>query len=197
MNYRSDKLMIDGHTDTHTYTHTHAGNDNTRRPKLEWNWRSRSIKPKINRDLNSAKMHFWSKLGNTDFNWWWLIARTNSHAQNGVNFDFKVLFDLEGQGQLRQKTMGLLTKVFYISGPNLVILAWTVDELSLGQAHDWRTHRHTHIHTHTRWQRQYPKAKTGLGNKLDLSQALMKILTFPWFLLNLVFPWLLDRHWFR
>ena len=32
MNYRSDKLMIDGHTDT--YTHTHAGNDNTRRPKL-------------------------------------------------------------------------------------------------------------------------------------------------------------------
>ena len=30
MNYRSDKLMIDGHTDTHT----HAGNDNTRRPKL-------------------------------------------------------------------------------------------------------------------------------------------------------------------
>ena len=36
MNYRTDKLMIDGHTDTHTYTHTHthAGNDNTRRPKL-------------------------------------------------------------------------------------------------------------------------------------------------------------------
>ena len=29
MNYRMDKLMIDGHTDTHT----HAGNDNTRRPK--------------------------------------------------------------------------------------------------------------------------------------------------------------------
>ena len=32
MSYRTDKLMIDGHTDTHT--HTHAGNDNTRRPKL-------------------------------------------------------------------------------------------------------------------------------------------------------------------
>ena len=24
MNYRTDKLMIDGHTDTHTYTHTQA-----------------------------------------------------------------------------------------------------------------------------------------------------------------------------
>ena len=30
MSYRTDKLMIGGHTDTHT----HAGNDNTRRPKL-------------------------------------------------------------------------------------------------------------------------------------------------------------------
>ena len=53
------------------------------------------LKIKVNqaqnqRDLNSAKMHFWSKFGNTDFNWWWLIARTNSHAQNGVNFDYKV-----------------------------------------------------------------------------------------------------------
>ena len=32
MNYRTDKLMIDGQT--HAHTHTHAGNDNTRRPKL-------------------------------------------------------------------------------------------------------------------------------------------------------------------
>ena len=60
----------------------------------------------------------------------------------------KVKFDLEGQGQLPQKTIGILTKVFCFSGPNLVILAWTVDELLLGQAHDWRTHR--------RRQRQYP-----------------------------------------
>ena len=40
MSYRTDKLVIDGHTDTHT--HTHAGNDNTRRPKLasgiKWIW---------------------------------------------------------------------------------------------------------------------------------------------------------------
>ena len=38
--------------------------------------------------------------------------------------------------------------MFCFSGPNLVILAWTVDELSLGQAHDWRTHRHTDTQTH-------------------------------------------------
>ena len=34
-------------------------------------------------------------------------------AQNGVNFDFEVKFDLEGQGQSPPKTIGILTKVFY------------------------------------------------------------------------------------
>ena len=94
-------------------------------------------------------MHFWSKFGKPHFIWFWLIARTNSQAQNGVNLDFQAQFDLEDHCQSPHKTIGILIKVFYISDPNLVILAWTVDELSHGQAHDWRTHRHTHTHTHT------------------------------------------------
>ena len=53
----------------------------------------------------------------------------SGQAQNGINFDFEVKFDLEGQGQSPQKTIGNLTKVFYTYGPNLVILAWTGDEL--------------------------------------------------------------------
>ena len=93
-------------------------------------------------------MHFWSKFGKPHFIWYWLIARTNSQAPNGVNFDFQVQFDLEDHRQSPHKTIGILIKVFYISDPNLVILAWTVDELSHGQAHDWRTHTHTHTHTH-------------------------------------------------
>ena len=44
-------------------------------------------------------------------------------AQNWVTFDFGVKFDLEGQGQSPPKTIGILTKVFYTYGPNLVILA--------------------------------------------------------------------------
>ena len=40
-------------------------------------------------------------------------------AQNGVNFDFEVKFDLEGQGQSPPKTIGILTKVFYTYAPNL------------------------------------------------------------------------------
>ena len=68
-------------------------------------------------------------------------------AQNGVNFDFEVKFDLEGQGQSPPKTIGILTKVFYVYGPNLVILADTGHELSRGQARDWRTDGQTHTQT--------------------------------------------------
>ena len=39
--------------------------------------------------------------------------------------------------------IGILIKVFYIYGPNLVILAETGDELLHGQACDWRTDGHT------------------------------------------------------
>ena len=70
-------------------------------------------------------------------------------AQNGVNFDFEVKFDLEGQGQSTPKTIGILTKVFYTYmtyGPNLVILAWTCYELSHGQTW-WRTDRQTQATT--------------------------------------------------
>ena len=58
------------------------------------------------------------------------MVRTNSQAQNGVNFDFKVQFDLEGQNQWTPKTIGILTKVFCTSGPILVIVASTWDQLA-------------------------------------------------------------------
>ena len=64
-------------------------------------------------------------------------------------FLFGVQFDLEGQGQLSYKTIGILTKLFYTSGPNLVILALMGDELSRGQASDYRTHGRTDTQTDT------------------------------------------------
>ena len=66
-------------------------------------------------------------------------------AQNVINFYIEVQFDLESQGQSTPKIIGILTKVFCICGPNLVILAWTDDKLSCIQARDWRPH--THIDT--------------------------------------------------
>ena len=73
---------------------------------------------------------------------WW-----HGQTQNMAIFYFEVKFDLEIQGQLTPKTIGILTKVFRSSGPNLVILAWTGDKLSRGQASDYRTHRRTHRQT--------------------------------------------------
>ena len=113
-------------------------------------------------------MHFWSKFGKPHFIWFWLIARTNSQAQNGVNLDFQAQFDLEDHCQSPHKTIGILIKVFYISDPNLVILAWTVDELSHGQAHDWRTHRHTDTQTHAgNDNTRRPKLASGKNLKVD------------------------------
>ena len=66
--------------------------------------------------------------------------------QNGVNFDFGVQFDLEGQGQSPPQTIGILIKVFYTYCPNLVILAWTGDELSRGQASAYRIITHAPVH---------------------------------------------------
>ena len=42
---------------------------------------------------------------------------------------FNVKFDLQGQGRLLHKTIGILTKVFYTCDPNLVILTWMGYEL--------------------------------------------------------------------
>ena len=39
--------------------------------------------------------------------------------------------------------------MFCVSNPNLVILAWTADELSCGQASDWYTHTDTRTDTQT------------------------------------------------
>ena len=71
----------------------------------------------------------------------------HGQVQKRVNFDFEVKFDPEIQGQSPTKIIGILTKVFYIYGPNLASLAETGDELSRGQARDWRTDGRTHRQT--------------------------------------------------
>ena len=48
--------------------------------------------------------------------------------------DFENKLNLTCQAQPTPKTVEILTKVFCTSGPNFVVLAWTGDELSRGQA---------------------------------------------------------------
>ena len=70
-------------------------------------------------------------------------------AQNGVNLEFDLRVNLEGQGRSLHKTIWTLTKLFCTFGPNLVVLTWTGPELSCGQASDWHTDWHTDTHTDT------------------------------------------------
>ena len=42
-----------------------------------WHWRSKSIAPQNNRDLNQGILHLWSKFGDPSLNGWWVIALTN------------------------------------------------------------------------------------------------------------------------
>ena len=73
---------------------------------------------------------------------------SHRQAQNGVNFDFEVRFDLEGQYQSPPKTIGILTKVFYTFGQNLAILAWQVSSYRTEkQVIDAQTDTHTRTHT--------------------------------------------------
>ena len=82
-------------------------------------------------------------------------------AQNWVNFEFQVEFDLEGQGQSTSNTVFTLTEVFCISDPNLIILAWAgVGELSRARGRHADTRTHEHI---DRRGNQHPKAIIGLG----------------------------------
>ena len=67
-------------------------------------------------------------------------------AQNEVNLDVYLKFDLEGHGRSLHKTIGTLTKLFYTFDPNLVTLTWS-SGLLRGQASDWHTDWHTHRHT--------------------------------------------------
>ena len=92
---------------------------------------------------------------------WW-----HGQARNMVIFYFEGEFDLEVQGQLPPKTIGILTKVFCSSGPNLVILAWMGDKLLHGQTSDHRTHRHTHRQTQATTipeGQNWPRVKTQIG----------------------------------
>ena len=95
---------------------------------------------------NHIKMHFWSKFGDSNLNGWKLSCR---QAQKEVIFEFQVKFDLKGQGRSPPKIIGILSKVLCIPDPNLVILAWTADELSCGQASGWYTNTHGHTDRHT------------------------------------------------
>ena len=63
-----------------------------------------------------------------------LTAPSTPRKSDANKQDFENKLNLTCHAQSIPKTRGILTKVFSISGPNLVALAWTGDELSREQA---------------------------------------------------------------
>ena len=61
----------------------------------------------------------------------------NSANKFGRKTDFKIENEIDDQDQLIPKLIGILTQAFCTFGPNLVVLAWTGDELSRREAQKW------------------------------------------------------------
>ena len=88
-------------------------------------------------------MHFWPKFGNTDFNWWWLIARTSSKW--GKFWLLSSIWPWSSRSiaprnnrDLNQGLLHLWSK-FGDSSLN----SWLV----IARTSWWLTDRHTHTHT--------------------------------------------------
>ena len=94
-----------------------------------------------------------------------------------MNFYFWFQFDLESQGQLPHKTIGILAWVFYTPYPNLVILAWMGDELG-----ETRTDRQTDTgNDNTR----RPKQAEG-KNGTDTNQGTLNLTLIPTWISNYI-----------
>ena len=90
-------------------------------------------------------MHFWPKFGNTDFNLWWLIARTSSKwgkfwLLSSIWFWSSRSIIPKNNRDLNQGLLHLWSKF----GDSSLNGWWVTARTSW-----WLTDRHTHTHTHT------------------------------------------------
>ena len=69
-----------------------------------------------------------------------VLYLSNGQPQMGIIF-FYVKFDIGGH--LIPKIKGIFTNVFGILCPNLLVQAWTGDEVAPGLPRDWHTDSHT------------------------------------------------------
>ena len=62
------------------------------------------------------------------------FCRYHKYFKDAKAMQINMQINLTCQAQSTPKTVRILTKVFSTSGPNFMVLAWTGDELSHGQA---------------------------------------------------------------
>ena len=145
MKQACESLSTHGPSHTHTYTKI-----NKQTNKKQTN----------NRNLDQHILHLWSKFGDPSLN-----GDDESYGTDklkmgkiftfNLNFTLKVIVDCRPPPPPPPKKK----KVFCICGPNLVILAWTILELS--RTSDWCTHTHTDTRTGASNNTQRPKLVLG------------------------------------
>ena len=88
-------------------------------------------------------MHFWPKFGNTDFNWWWLFARTSSKW--GKFLLLSSIWPWSSRSIVPKNNRDLNQGLFHLwskFGDSSLNGWWVIARTSL-----WLTDRHTHTHT--------------------------------------------------
>ena len=69
-----------------------------------WHWRSRSVAPQNNRDLNQGLLHFRSKFRDPSLKFWWVIAQTSSWlTDTDTNAHTQAMTRPEGHNWPREK----------------------------------------------------------------------------------------------
>ena len=90
-------------------------------------------------------MHFWPKFGNTDFNLWWLIARTSSKW--GKFWLLSSIWPWSSRSIISKNNRDLNQGLLHLwskFGDSSLNGWWVTARTSW-----WLTDRHTHTHTHT------------------------------------------------
>ena len=151
-----------------------------------------SIATQNNRDLNQDI--FFTSGPNLVILAWMGYELWCGQAQDGVNSEFEVKIDLEGQSQLpptpnpnrphtpphkkiHKKTLGTLTKVFCTFGSNLAILAWTGTELWCAdkQVIDKQTNTHTDAGNDSTLR---TKLASGKNERVNMSMCYLKAIKY-------------------
>ena len=108
-------------------------------------------------------MHFWPKFGNTDFNWWWLFARTSSKW--GKFWLLSSIWPWSSRSIVPQNNRDLNQGLFHLWSKfsDSSLNSWWV----IARTSWWLTDRHTHTHTHTHAGNDNTRRpKLASGNKL-------------------------------
>ena len=145
--------------------------------------------PKLVGILTVLRCIFVYKFGNSNFNWWWLIACTSS--QCGKFWLWNSIWPWRSWSIIPQNNRALNQGLLHLWS-KFVDRSLTVDELSRRKSRDWRTHGHTHTQATTIPEGQnWPRVKTNkqwvemvcmTHNKLLQSGSVMQTFHLSYFI---------------